>query len=81
MTFHLFDGVAVAFVFERFAEVRDALQAGEHETGQGFETGVAGQEEAVLGLEVENIFRAFEQQDGLVGKSGLARVRRIRTRV
>src|SRR6266852_2713610 len=39
---HIFHSVAVAFVFERFAEVRDALQAGQHESGEGFESGVAG---------------------------------------
>ncbi len=63
VTFHFFDGVAMAFVFERLAEVRDALQAGQDESGQGFESGVAGQEQAVLGFEVADVDCAFEDQD------------------
>src|SRR5580693_7752832 len=66
MTFHLFDRVAMGFVFEGFAQVRDALQAGEHESGEGFEAGVAGQEQAVLGFEVANAYCAFEYQDGFI---------------
>ena len=45
VAFQLFDRVAAAFVFEGLvAQVRDALQAGEDESGQGFETGVAREE-------------------------------------
>ena len=46
VAFHLFHGVAVALVFEGFAQVRNLLQAGEDESGQGFESGVARQQSA-----------------------------------
>ena len=59
VTFHFFYCVAVTFVFEGFAQVRDALQAGQDESGQGFEAGVAGQEQAMLGLEVADVDCAF----------------------
>ena len=63
VTFHLFHRVAVAFVFEGLAEVWDALQAGEDESGEGFESGVAWQGQAMLGFEVADVYRAFEDED------------------
>jgi len=41
------------------------LQAGEHEPGQRFESGVAGQGQAVLGFEVADVYCAFEQENAL----------------
>src|ERR1022692_412592 len=73
MAFHLFDGVSAVFVFKRLAQVRDTLQAGQDESGEGFEPGVAGQEQAVLGLEVADVYRAFHHQDGLVDQRWLGR--------
>src|ERR1700691_953642 len=63
VTFHLFYRVAVTFVFEGFAQIWDALQAGQHESGQGFESGVAGQEQAVLGFEVADVDCSLEYKD------------------
>src|SRR5260370_6558974 len=62
VAFHLFDRVAVAFVVERFAEVGDALQAGENESRESFETGIAGEKQGVLGLQGAGTHRAFHDQ-------------------
>jgi hypothetical protein len=60
VTFHLFHGIAVSFVLERLAEVRDSLQPRQNESGESFEAGIARQEQTMLGFKVENVFGAFE---------------------
>src|ERR1700722_13547013 len=71
IAFHFFDGIAMAFVFEGFAEIGNALQACENESGEGFESGIAGQDQVVLGFEIANVYGAFEQQNRFVGQRGL----------
>src|ERR1700692_546094 len=66
VTFHLFDGIAMAFVFEGFAEVRNALQSGQYESGEGFKSSIAGKEQVVLGFEVTNVHRALEHENSFV---------------
>jgi hypothetical protein len=67
VSFHFFHRITIAFELERFAKIGNALQAGEYKSGEGFEAGVAGQEQAVLSFEIADVYRAFEQQDGLIG--------------
>ena len=71
MTFHFFDRVAVAFVFEGLSQVRDALQTSQDESGEGLESGVARQEQAVLSFEVADVDCAFEDQHGFILQLGL----------
>src|SRR2546423_15015892 len=74
VAFQLFDGVAAAVVFERVAQAGNLLQAGENESGQGFETGISRNCETVLGFEIANIYRAFEHENRLIFERGVAGV-------
>jgi hypothetical protein len=67
VSFHFLHRITIAFVLERFAKIRNALQAGEYKSGERFEAGVAGQKQAVLSFEIADVYRAFEQQNRLIG--------------
>jgi hypothetical protein len=69
--FHFFDSETVAFVFERFAEIRDPLQARQDKACQGFEAGVPRQLETVLRFEITNVLGAFEHLNGIVSERRL----------
>src|SRR5579871_2007247 len=72
VTFHLLDRIAAAFELEGIAQHRDALQAGEDEPRERFESRIAGQGYAVLSLQVSYIHGTFQHQHRFVLESGLA---------
>ena len=55
VTFQLFYRVAAAFVFETVAQVWDALQSRQDESGEGFEAGVARERQGVFGFQVADV--------------------------
>src|ERR1035438_4731248 len=55
VAFQLFCCVAAAFIFEGIAQRWNLLQAGQNESGQGFESGVAREGQGVLGFQIANV--------------------------
>ena len=73
--FHFDHGEAAVVVVDRLTGARNVAEAGEHESGEGFNTAIARQTPLHLGFQIAEVGAALENERALgVGENGASGV-------